>query len=395
MDGSRSSVTFPMARQDPFHPPFEYARLRAEGPVACANHAAQPGRQLWLITRDKEARQVLTDMRFSSDSRRPGYPMRRNYSALIRMDPPEHSRYRKMLMPEFAAPQMAKLRPVVEAITNRLLDQIVKGPLPVDLVTALARPLPSLVICHILGVPYDDHGFLQDRTTEALRIDAADEEIDRAVDDLGHYMDKVVRQKLEKPGDDLLSRLIAGQVRSGSCSVETAVDLARLLLVAGHVTTVNMIGLGILTLLLHPEQLQQLRREPKLVAAAVEELLRHLSITATLSRVAIEDVEVGGTLIKAGDGVLVLLSSANRDERVYESPDRFDLHRQERGNLAFGWGPHICLGAALARLELKIVIDAVLQRLPNLQLVGTVDELRFREKVLIYGVQSLPVSWSS
>lgn len=270
---------------------------------------------------------------------------------------------------------------------------IAAGPSLVDLVPTLAMPLPSLVICRLLGVPYDDHAFLQERTAAALRAESSQEEIDRAVEELGDYMDGVVRRKARDPGDDLLGRLIANHVRTGECPLERAADLARLLLVAGHVTTVNMIGLGVLTLLRHPGQLERLRADPRLIGPAVNELLRHLSITATLSRVATQDIEVGGTLVRAGEGVMVLLSSANRDERAFESPDRFDIHRAERGNLAFGWGPHLCLGAALARLELKIVFGAVIRRFPTLRLAVELDDIPFREKVLIYGVHALPVTW--
>lgn len=393
MDQQSATVVYPMTRQDPFHPPFEYKRLRAEGPVALATLEGQPGRNVWLITRDREARQVLSDTRFSSDSRRPGFPVRRNYSALIRMDPPEHTKYRRMLTSEFSTQQIETLRPVVEELTTKLLNEMFDAPKPVDLVTALARPLPSLVICHLLGVPYEDHVFLQDCTTEALRIDATDRQIDAAVEELGAYMDKVVQRKEVKPGDDLVSRLIAKHVRTGECGIATLSDLARLLLVAGHVTTVNMIGLGVLVLMQNPAQMSEVRSDRSLVVPMVEELLRHLSVTATLSRVATEDIEIGGTLIRAGDGVMLLLSSANRDESVYDSPDAFDIHRQPRSSLAFGCGPHICLGAALARLELRVVMDAVIQRFPNLQLATSLDNIPFRNKVLIYGVQSLPVTW--
>jgi cytochrome P450 len=386
-------IAFPMRREDPFHPPGEYARLRDEAPVMLARMAEEPARTVWLITRYAEAEQVLTDTRFSSDCRRPGYPQRRTFSALIRMDPPEHTRYRRMLMPEFTEKRIAGLRHVIQELSDQLLDKIVGGDRSVDLVPALAMPLPSLVICRLLGVSYNDHAYLQERTNAALRADSTAEDIDRAVADLGDYMTDVVHRKAKDPGDDLLGRMIVNHVRTGACSLATAADLARLLLVAGHVTTVNMIGLGMLVLLRHPTQSDHLRSDPRLIVPAVEELLRHLSITATLSRVATQDIDVGGTLIRKGDGVLVLLSSANRDERVYEAPDEFNIHRPRRRNLAFGWGPHICLGMPLARLELQIVFASVMRRLPSLRVAAEIENIPFREKVLIYGVHSLPVTW--
>ncbi|MET8544520.1 cytochrome P450 [Kitasatospora sp. NPDC004799] len=387
-------VRYPMERQDPFHPPAEYAGLRARAAVVPAALSFAGDRPAWLVTRFQEAREVLSDTRFSSDSRLPGFPVRRAHSALIRMDPPEHTRYREMVNHEFVGRKVAELRPIIQELTDQLLDAIAEGPARSDLVPALAMPLPSLVICHLLGVSYADHVFLQERTADALRATSTPEEIDEAVADLGRYMDGVVRAKIDRPGDDIISRLVTDHVRTAGCTPETAADLARLLLVAGHVTTVNMIGLGILTLLRHPEQLAELRADERLIGPAVNELLRHLTITPSLARVATEDVEVGGTLIRAGDGVMVLLSSANRDEREFVDPDAFDIHRTERGNLAFGWGPHLCLGAALARLELQIVISGVLRRFPSLRLAVDLDSIPFRHKVNIYGVHELPVVWN-
>ncbi|MFF3751423.1 cytochrome P450 [Streptomyces sp. NPDC002018] len=391
--GECPAVSYPMQRQDPFHPPAEYEALRAQGPVVPARLSFAGDRPAWLVTRFKEAREVLADTRFSSDSRLPGFPVRRAHSTLIRMDPPDHTRYRDMINHEFVGRRVAELRPVIEDLTDRLLDDIARGPARSDLLPALAMPLPSLVICHLLGVSYADHVFLQERTADALRATSTAEEIDEAVADLGRYMDRVVQSKLDTPGDDIISRLVTDHVRTGACTPEVAADLARLLLVAGHVTTVNMIGLGILTLLQHPEQLDELRHNERLTGPAVNELLRHLTITPSLARVATQDVEVGGTLIRAGEGVMILLSSANRDEREFHDPATFDIHRKERVNLALGWGPHLCLGAALARLELQIVITRTLRRFPGLRLAVDLDTIPFRHKVNIYGVHELPVVW--
>jgi cytochrome P450 len=381
-----------MARDDPFHPPPEYASLRNNAAVVQANLGAE-GRRVWLVMRFEEAKQVLTDTRFSSDSRHPSFPVRRTYSALIRMDPPEHTRYRRMLNAEFSSSRMRELSPAVVELTKGLLDGMATGPQPTDFMRAVAMPLPSLVICHLLGVPADDRDFLTERTAAALQADASQSQIDQAVADLGEYMDDVVRAKARHPGDDLLGRLIRNHVERGQCTLDTAADLARLLLVAGHVTTVNMIGLGMLVLLRHPDQLAKLRRHPDRIERAVEELLRHLSITATLSRVATADIEVGGVLIREGEPVMVLLSSCNRDERAFDRPDALDLFRSAEKNLAFGWGPHLCLGAALARLELGLVLNEVIRRFPSLRVAVPLEEIPFREKVLIYGVHELPVTW--
>lgn len=384
---------YPMQRDDPLHPPNSYRDLREHGPVVDAR-MRDTGKKVWLVTRYQEAMQVLLDTRFSSDCTRSGFPVKRTPSALIRMDPPDHTKYRRMLSSEFTKHRMSELEPVIQDLTDRLIDDMVASGQAADLVHALARPLPSLVICHLLGVPDEDHEFLQDQTTEALRTDATDEEIDAAVNNLGAYMQRVVFGKLGRTDDDILCRLLNKYHASGECSLETAADLARLLLVAGHVTTVNMIGIGLLTLLENSDQLTALRSDLGGIEGAVEELLRFLSITATLARVASTDLEIGGTAIKEGDGVLILLSSANRDRLVFDRPDAFDLTRENSQHLAFGWGPHICLGAPLARLELQAVFSTLLRRFPTIILDTDFSRIPFREKVLIYGVQSLPIRWS-
>jgi cytochrome P450 len=281
----------------------------------------------------------------------------------------------------------------VERLADGLLDAIIEHGSPVDLVPTLAMPLPSMVICRLLGIPRDDSAYLQERTTAALNSAAGPEAVDRAVEDLGRYMDEVTRQRLAAPGDDMFSRLLVRHVRTGDCSPEVAADLGRLMFVAGHVTTVHMIGLGILTLLRHPHQLAAMRADPGLVAPAVNELLRHLTVVRNLARVATEDVEVAGVLIRAGEGVIVSLSSANRDERRFPDPDQFDIRRADGTHVAFGYGPHLCLGAALARLELRVLLPRVFERLPGLRPAIDLDDLPFRARMTFYGVDELPVAW--
>ncbi|MEU8901142.1 cytochrome P450 [Nocardia sp. NPDC048505] len=385
-------ATFPMARTDPFHPPPEYARLRAESAIVRARMQST-GNDIWLVTRYEEAKIVLSDTRFSSDPRSPGFPVMRPPSALMGMDPPEHTEYRRILQGEFSSRRIGQLKPVVERLTQRLLDDIERQTQPVDLIPALALQLPSLVMCLLLGVGEEDHQFLESRTLAAFGISATAEEMRAAVGELRAYITNVVTVKAADPGDDLISRLIIEQVRPGILSEGQVADIAGVLLFAGLITTVNMIGLGILTLLRHPDQAQALRQEPALIGSAVNELLRHLSVTATVSRVATHDTEIGGTKIRSGDGVMVLLSSANRDELAFDDADRFDIGRGERGNVAFGNGPHLCLGAALARMELQVVIGAVLQRFPSLRLAVDLERIPFRLQETIYGVYELPVTW--
>lgn len=393
MENEWALPLYPMQRDDPLHPPTPYRELRERGAVVKAE-MRDTGQKVWLITRYREAMQILLDTRFSSDCTRPGFPVKRTPSALIRMDPPDHTKYRRMLSGEFSNRRMKELTPLIQGITDRLIDDMEATGQSGDLVKSLAKPLPSLVICHLLGVPDEDHEFLQDQTTEALRTDATAEEIDAAVDNLGSYMEDIVSSKIGGSDDDILCRLLNKHYASGHCSIETVADLARLLLVAGHVTTVNMIGIGLLTLLENPDQLAELRSGLRGIGETVEELLRFLSITATLARVASTDLVIGDTLIKKGDGVLVLLSSANRDEQVFRHANDFELTRDDSQHLAFGWGPHLCLGAPLARLELQIVFSTLLNRFKEIKLNTDFSNIPFRHKVLIYGVQSLPIRWS-
>ena len=351
----------------------------------------EKGHLVWLVTRYREARKILIDTRFSSDSRLPGYPVNRVFSTLIRMDPPDHTHYRQLLNPEFTVRRLSGLRPQVQKLTDDLLNTIAARAQPVDLVAELAMPLPSMVICGLLGVPPEDHSFLRERTAVALSMTSTDEQIERALTDLGDHVEQVLAERMERPADDLLTRL-AGRFKAGDCPYAAAVDLARLLLVAGHVTTVNMIGLGLLTLLHDPRQADDLRADNGLIPSAVDELLRYLSVVPTLARVATEDIEVCGKRIQAGEGVLILLSVANRDLDEFREADLLDLHRDERHHLAFGAGPHQCIGKSLARMELEIVIETVLRRFPSARLAVPFDELSFRHDSNIFGVNELPVS---
>jgi cytochrome P450 len=382
-----------MVRTNPFDPAPGYVALQAREPLTLARMTVGKRQDVWLVTRYEEARAILADTRFSSDSRHQGYPLVRAFTRMIRDDPPEHTQFRQMLTQEFLGKRITALQQDVQELTDQLLDAIEAGRPPVDLVRTLAMPLPSLVICRLLGVPYDRHEFLQGRTAAALSKESTARQIDEAIDDLGDYLEDVVQDKMARPTDDVLSRFVVDQVERGAGSYEDAVDIARLLLVAGHVTTVNMIGLGVLTLLQHPEQLTELRADPALVNSAVDELLRYLSITGGVARVATEDVEIAGRKIRAGQGVLVLHSVANRDPREFPDPDRFDAQRDARRHLAFGHGPHLCLGMLLARMEMRVVLTQLLQRFPGLRLAVPVEEIPFRHEMRIYGIHELPVTW--
>ncbi|GFZ85511.1 cytochrome P450 [Nesterenkonia alkaliphila] len=378
---------YPGKREHPLHPPRDYYSMAQEGPIARAELA--DGRQVWLVTRYAEARQVLEDTRFSSDATRPGFPVRRSPSALIRNDPPQHTHLRKFLANEFRGRAVADLEPEIAEIVRDLGGKMAQSE-EVEFMSAFALPLPSTVICRLLAVPDGDHIALQEMGARTLSATASDAEVDAAVEELGDYMRGIVARELAQPSDSMVGRLARSSKEYG-ISGETLADLCRLLLVAGHVTTVNAIGIGLYSLLRQRQQWQLLSAEPSRVGRAVDELLRFLTVAQTLSRVATQDLEIAGVRIKEGDGVMVLLTVANRDERVFDRPNVLDISRPRGSHLAFGYGPHLCLGAALARLEMKEAFRYLSQEFPDVSLAADGDELNYRTNVLIYGVHELPL----
>jgi cytochrome P450 len=316
---------FPMKRDCPFDPPPELSRLRADSPVSRVR--LWDGSTAWLIARYDDQRALLSDPRVSADVTRPGYPhvtaasaARRKHSrSFISMDNPEHDVYRRMLTGNFMVKRVEALRPKVQQIVDGLIDDMLGGTPPIDLVTAFALPVPSLVICRLLGVPYADHAFFQRCSRALISTRSTPEQAVAAADELKDYLARLADVKNGEPADDLLSRLVVEQLRTGRMTRSQIADMTMLLLVAGHETTANMIGLGTLTLLQHPDQLAELRgsEDPKLVAGAVEELLRYLNITHSgRRRVAIEDIEVGGQLIKAGEGIIAANDSGTPPRRL-------------------------------------------------------------------------------
>jgi cytochrome P450 len=312
------------------------------------------------------------------------------------MDDPEHARLRRMVTPRFTIKRVEELRPAIQRIVDGLIDELLAGPKPADLVRAFALPVPSLVICELLGVPYADHDFFQANSRVIVHRDSSPEAAREASRRLRGYLDGLVAEKLANPGDDLLSRLAIDHVKAGELGPREAAAMGVLLLIAGHETTANMIALGTLALLQHPEQLAALRDagDPKLVAAAVEELLRYLTIVHFgLRRVALADIEIGDRTIRAGDGVILATVAGNRDEQVFADPDRLDIHRDARRHVAFGFGVHQCLGQPLARVELQVAYGTLYRRIPSLRLAVDLEQVPFKDDGLVYGVYELPVTW--
>lgn len=391
----------PRAAGCPFDPPPPLRELQEEAPLTRVR--LWDGSTPWLVTRYDEQRALLGDPRVSSEPHRPGYPSQAPRPAergsgigFITMDDPEHARLRRMVTAPFMIKRVETLRPTVQEIVDGLIDDMLAGPAPADLVEAFALPVPSLVICALLGVPYADHRFFQDNSRRLITRDTPPEERAAAVGRLTEYLDDLVGKKITEPGDDLLSQL-GERVTAGELTRRDAASIGVLLLIAGHETTANMIALGTLTLLQHPDQLAELREtdDPKVVAGAIEELLRYLNIThGGRRRVALEDIEIAGRTIRAGEGLILANEIANRDPAAFTGdPHELDIHRPARHHVAFGFGVHQCLGQHLARLELQVVYGTLYRRIPTLRLATDLDRIPFKHDGFVYGVYELPVSW--
>ncbi|WP_431912438.1 cytochrome P450 [Nonomuraea jabiensis] len=367
------------------------------------------GSTAWLVTGHAEHRAVLGHPKVSVEPAR-GLPRLSPAEAaamdsiakagsaslgFIMMDDPEHARLRRMVTSAFTVKRVEAMRPATQEIADELIDRLLAGPKPADLVEAFALPLPSLVISNLLGVPYDDHEFFQANSRTIINRNSTPEQRGGAQHRLAEYLDGLIGEKLAKPGDDLLSGLVE-RVKAGELSRPEAARMGVLMLFAGHETTANMITLGTLALLQDPEQLALLREsdDPKLVASAVEELLRYLTIThGGLRRVALEDIEIAGQVIRAGEGIITVNETANRDPSVFPDPDRLDLQRNPRLHVTFGYGVHQCLGQPLARMELQVAYPALLRRIPTLALAAEPEEIPFKHDGFVYGAYELPVTW--
>jgi cytochrome P450 len=386
----------------PFSPPPALLALQAQAPLGKVR--LWDGKTAWLVTRQDEQRALLGDPGISRGSARPEYPHSSVAGrergtvgrSFIGMDDPEHARLRRMVTGRFAIKRVEALRPAIQRIVDDLIDRMLAGPKPVDLVQAFALPVPSLVICQLLGVPYADHDFFQAVAATLVSRASSAEAAREANGKLLGYLERLISDKLENPGDDLLSELASGHVKTGELTGREAAATGVLLLIAGHATTANMIALGTLALLEHPVQLAALRDadDPKLVAGAVEELLRYLTIVHFgLRRVALADIEVGDQIIRAGDRVIMAVDAANRDQQAFVDPERLDIQRDAGGHLAFGFGMHQCLGQPLARVELQVVYGTLYRRIPNLRLAADLEHVSFKHDEVIYGVDELPVTW--
>lgn len=377
-----------------------FARLRREEPV-CRVELPYGG-QGWLVTRYDDVRTVLADPRFSravtvdrEDIPR-ATPAPARPDSLLSMDPPEHSRLRKLVAKAFTSRRVAQLRPRTREIVDGKLTEMERAGAPADLVQGLALPLPVTVICEMLGVPPRDQHRFRDFSDAILSTTAyTREQIDSARDSLEGYLAELVALRRAEPTDDLLGALVAARDDEDRLSERELVNLGVGLLIAGHETTANQIANFTYVLLTQREYWEQLRREPELIPGAVEELLRYVQLGAGggQPRVATEDVVLSGVTVRAGEAVFVHTQAANRDEAVFEEPEKLDLTRQRNPHIAFGYGAHHCLGAQLARVELQVALEALLERFPTLRPAVPLDEIPWKRGLLVRGPAQLLVEW--
>jgi cytochrome P450 len=395
-----AELSYPMSRTEPFDPPPDYAKLREGQPFARVR--LWDGTYPYLLTKYADIRAVLSNPKFSCEPNREGFPhvfegrmvADKADRSFLRLDNPEHDRLRRMVTREFTVRRIEQLKPRIQETVDRLITRYAQLPRGADFVEHFSAPLPKEIITFLLGIPYEDHHFFHDATRIQFGSKSTPAQVRRSLDDLFAYLDALITRKDRDPQDDIASRLVVEQLRPGHIDRLTLINIVRLLLSAGHQTTQNMTALGVLTLLQHPNQLALIKRDPAMIPGAVEELLRFSSVLHVgARRVALEDINENGTLVKAGEGVICSIPAANRDPELFPNPDNLDVARDSAGHVAFGFGIHQCLGQVLARAELQVVYELLFKRLPNLRLAVPFEQLRFRHDMFVYGVHELPLAW--
>lgn len=398
---------------DFFDPAFKanpyptYALLRSSAPI---HRITLPdGRGVWLVTRYEDVLAIFKDERFVKDWRKvltpeqlaqiPPTPqvMEPFTKNMLDADPPDHERLRALVSKAFTPRLIERMRPRIQAIADSLLDAVEdKGEM--DLIDDYAFPLPITVIAELLGVPAEDRNNFREWSDAAVSGNATAEYLEEVL--LPHmqafsdYLRRMFEEKRENPKNDLISALVRAEEAGEKLSEDELLGMVFLLLVAGHETTVNLIGNGVLALLEHPDQLEKLKNDHSLIKSTVEELLRYDGpVETSTERFAREDVAIGGTVIPRGEMVLVVIAAADRDPERFPDPDELDITRPDNRHLAFGKGIHHCLGAPLARMEGQIAIATLLRRMPKLRFKDSPQSLSWRAGMVLRGLQGLPVEF--
>ncbi|WP_211221911.1 cytochrome P450 [Granulicoccus phenolivorans] len=408
-DQLQGQELFPFKREagHPFDLPSDLTRRREEEPVSRV--PIWDGSTPWLVTRHADVKSVLSDPRVSMNYLTPGMPpenpfikVRRQKEARessgLSMDGALHAQLRRVLTPLFTVKRLSKLRPKIQQIADELIDNMLAGPKPVDFVESFARPLPMLVICELLGVRYEDREMFKESAERMMMTSTTEAESMELITKVHAYFGELAELRKREPGDDVFSALVE-RMEAGDITLDHVKSLAVVLVIAGHDTTVNMIAMSTLALFDNPEQLAELRantEDPVLVANAVEEMLRYLTLTHIGRRRAIiEDIEIDGKVMRKGEGVICAENAANRDPAVFPNPEQIDFHQEQtREHLAFGYGVHQCIGQQLARFELQAAFSTLHRRIPTLQFAGSsLDSLPYKDEFIVYGVDSFPVTW--
>ncbi|GGQ84370.1 cytochrome P450 [Couchioplanes azureus] len=384
-------VDFPLRKEGEQFPPPRYVEYRRREGLVLSY--LPDGKPVWLVTRHAAVREILTSRKVSSNPDREGFPNIGETMGVPRqdqipgwfvgLDSPDHDRFRKALIPEFTVRRVREMRPAIQAVVDKVVDDLLASGGSADLINDFALPIPSLVISALLGVPTADREFFESRTRTLVAIRAStDQQRDTASRELLRYINRLIEIKSKWPGDDLPSRLLAG----GVLHPQELSGVLLLLLIAGHETTANNIGLGIVTLLENPQWIGDDR--------IVEELLRLHSVADLVSlRVAVEDVEICGQVIKAGEGIVPLVAAANHDEAVFACPHMFNPERSARQHVAFGYGVHQCLGQNLVRVEMELAYRTLFERIPGLALAVGEEGLPYKYDGVLHGLHALPVRW--
>ena len=404
-DSGFDEITREMATPEFHQDPYPlYERMRRKHPVYRSSEG------IWYLTRYADVDAALRDPRLSKDYARmwrwhaqrtgsddPGRLRDRFGRSMLHADPPEHTRLRKLANTAFTARRIEGLRPRIEAIVDNLLDAAIAAGSAMDLIATLAYPLPVTVICELFGVPTSDRHHVRAwsrqlvNQTKVVPAPDALQCIEQAADEFEEYLRELIERRRTEPVNDILSVLVAVADSSDQFTENELISTCYLLLVAGHETTVNMIGNGTLALLRHPDQLRRLQQDPTLIRSAVDELLRYDSPVQKVTRIVVGQLEVGGQILSDGEFVSPVLAAGNRDPDYFPDPDRLDLGRANNRHLSFGNGPHFCLGASLARLESEIAISALTRRLPALRLAT--ETITWRPKPAFRGLETLPVAY--
>jgi cytochrome P450 len=389
-------IPAPRAPHCPLAPPPEFADWREEPGLRRAIYHGQPA---WVVSRYQDIRAALLDPRLSADTISAAVkPSGSGGNAPVmfaRTDDPEHHRLRRMLTANFTFRRTEGMRPQIQELVDHYLGVMISNGPPGDIVRDFGLPVPSLVIALLLGVPPEDLGLFQRHTAAGLDCRSSEEEKAHAFGAMYAYIQELVARKEREPGDDLISRLVTEYVATGQLDHETAAMTSVIMMQAGHETTANMISLGTVALLQHPDVYARLGQtdDRAVIGNIVEELMRYLTIVhGQVDRVATEDLMLRGQLVRAGDFLVVNLPAGNWDPKFVDDPDILDVDRNTRGHLGFGYGVHQCIGQNLARVEMQVAFATLARRLPWLKLAVSPEELKFKEAD-IYGMKELPVRW--